>query len=47
VEPRGEFGLGFEVIAPTEWALLQDVVKQIELEPYERDKQAADVPGSA
>ena len=34
-----EFGLEFEVIAPTEWAHLQDVVKQIELEPYQREQQ--------
>ena len=37
-----EFGLEFEVIAPTEWAHLQEFVKQIELEPYERDRQAAE-----
>ena len=37
---RGEeFGLEFEVIAPTEWPHLQDVVKQIELEPYQREQQ--------
>ncbi|MEO8045938.1 MAG: PilZ domain-containing protein [Nitrospirota bacterium] len=41
-----EFGLEFEVIAPTEWGHLQDVVKQVELEPYQRERQAADVPGS-
>lgn len=41
-----QFGLEFEVIAPTEWAHLQDVVKQIELEPYQRESQAADVTGS-
>jgi hypothetical protein len=41
-----EFGLEFEVIAPTEWAHLQDVVKQIELEPYQRESQAADITGS-
>ena len=34
-----EFGLEFEVISPTEWAHLQDVVKQIEMEPYERAQQ--------
>ena len=43
----GEFGVEFEVIAPTEWALLRDVVRQIGLTPYEQDKQAADAPGSA
>ena len=31
-----QFGLEFEVIAPTEWAHLQNIVKQIELEPYQR-----------
>lgn len=36
-----QFGLEFEVMAPTEWAHLQEIVKQIELEPYQRDKQAA------
>ena len=34
-----EFGLEFEVIAPTEWTYLRDVVKQIELEPYQRAQQ--------
>ena len=42
-----QFGLEFEVIAPTEWAHLQQIVKQIELEPYQQESQAADVPGSA
>jgi hypothetical protein len=42
-----EFGLEFEVIAPTEWTHLQDVVKQIELEPHQREPQAADIAGSA
>ena len=37
---RGQqFGLEFEVIASTEWAHLQDIVKQIEMEPYQRDQQ--------
>jgi|SRR5688572_13131524 hypothetical protein len=37
---RGQqFGLEFEVIATTEWAHLQDIVKQIEMEPYQRDQQ--------
>ncbi|MCI0427481.1 MAG: PilZ domain-containing protein [Nitrospiraceae bacterium] len=31
-----QFGLEFEVIAPAEWACLQDIVKQIEMEPYGR-----------
>ena len=34
-----QFGLEFEVIAPTEWAYLRDVVQQIELEPYQREQQ--------
>ena len=42
-----QFGLEFEVIAPTEWTHLQDVVKQIELEPHQRESQAADIAGSA
>jgi hypothetical protein len=42
-----QFGLEFEVIAPTEWTHLQDVVRQIELEPYQRESQAADITGSA
>jgi hypothetical protein len=37
-----QFGLGFEVIAPTEWTHLQDTVKEIELEPYQQDRQAAE-----
>lgn len=37
-----EFGLEFEVIAPTEWAHLQDIVKQIELEPYKRTQEQAE-----
>ena len=41
-----QFGREFEVIAPTEWAYLRDVVKQIELEPYQRESQAADITGS-
>ena len=34
-----QFGLEFEVIAPTEWARLQEIVKQIELEPYQLAQQ--------
>ena len=41
-----QFGLEFEVIAPTEWTHLQNIVKQIELEPYQRESHAADVTGS-
>ena len=36
-----QFGLEFVTMAPEEWARLQHTVKQIEMEPYERDKQAA------
>ena len=36
-----QFGLEFETMVPEEWARLQHTVKQIEMEPYERDKQAA------
>jgi hypothetical protein len=42
-----EFGLEFEVIAPTEWSHLQEIVKQIELEPFQGERQAADAPSSA
>ena len=34
-----EFGLEFEVIAPTEWVHLQEIVKQIEREPYQLAQQ--------
>ena len=37
----GQFGVEFVTMAPEEWARLQHTVKQIEMEPYERDKQAA------
>jgi PilZ domain len=36
---EGQFGLEFEVIAPTEWGHLQEIVKQIELEPYQLAQQ--------
>ncbi len=42
-----QFGLEFEVIAPTEWAYLQEFVKQIEREPYQQESRTADVHGSA
>jgi hypothetical protein len=38
----GQFGLEFETMAPEEWARLQHIVKQIEMEPYKRDKQDAE-----
>jgi len=34
-----QFGLEFEVIASTEWVHLQDIVKKLEMEPYQRDQQ--------
>jgi c-di-GMP-binding flagellar brake protein YcgR len=34
-----QFGLEFEVIASTEWTHLQDIVKQLELEPYQQGPQ--------
>jgi hypothetical protein len=37
-----QFGLEFVTMAPEEWARLQHIVKQIEMEPYERDLQAAE-----
>ncbi len=40
---RGEeFGLEFEVIAPIEWTHLQDFVKVMELEPYQRAQEQTD-----
>lgn len=38
----GQFGLEFETMAPEEWTRLQHIVKQIEMEPYKRDKQDAE-----
>jgi len=43
----GQFGLEFEVISPIEWTHLQQIVKEIEMEPYERDKEAAERNDSA
>jgi hypothetical protein len=42
-----QFGLEFEVITPMEWAHLQAIVKQIELEPFQRDRQAAELGESS
>ena len=42
-----QFGLEFEMMAPEEWAHLQHIVKQIEMEPYERDQQAAELGESS
>jgi len=36
---EGQFGLEFEVIASTEWVHLQDIVKKLEMEPYQQDQQ--------
>src|SRR6185295_8659630 len=36
-----QFGIEFVTMAPEEWARLQHTVKQIEMEPYQRDEQAA------
>jgi c-di-GMP-binding flagellar brake protein YcgR len=36
-----EFGLEFVTMGPGEWTRLQRTVEQIEMEPYERDNQAA------
>lgn len=35
-----EFGLEFVSLTPDEWARLQHVVKLLEMEPYQRAKQA-------
>ena len=32
----GSFGLEFVSLAPDEWARLQQIVKELELEPYQR-----------
>ena len=42
-----QFGLEFVTMAPEEWARLQHTVKQIEMEPYERDKQAPELGESS
>ena len=42
-----QFGVEFVTMAPQEWARLQQTVKQIEMEPYERDKQAEKLDESA
>ncbi len=34
------FGLEFLTLTPDEWARLQHVVKQLELEPYQRESRA-------
>ena len=36
-----QFGLEFVTLEPDEWVRLQDVVKRIEMEPYQRDAQQA------
>jgi hypothetical protein len=39
----GSFGLEFMTLTPDEWARLQHVVKELELEPYQRDAQEQSV----
>ncbi|HSA60678.1 MAG TPA: PilZ domain-containing protein [Nitrospiraceae bacterium] len=34
---NGSFGLEFVSLTPDEWARLQHVVKELEMEPYQRD----------
>lgn len=41
-----QFGLEFVTLDPEEWARLQHTVKQIEMEPYQRERQAADASGA-
>ena len=36
---NGSFGLEFVTLTPDEWARLQHVVKELELEPYQREHQ--------
>ena len=38
----GSFGLEFVSLAPDEWARLQQVVKELELEPYQRAASSDD-----
>jgi hypothetical protein len=42
-----QFGLEFVTMAAGEWARLQHTVEQIEMEPYERDIQAAKLDESS
>ena len=42
-----QFGLEFVTMDTDEWARLQHTMKQIEMEPYERDKQAAKLDESS
>lgn len=42
-----QFGLEFVTMATGEWARLQHTVEQIEMEPYERDIQAANLDESS
>ena len=34
-----QFGLEFEVIVPTEWTHLQEIVEQLDMEPYELEQE--------
>ena len=38
----GSFGLEFVSLSPDEWARLQQVVKELELEPYQRAASSDD-----
>ena len=40
---QGQFGLEFLTMESGDWARLQQTVKQIEMEPYERGNQAANI----
>jgi hypothetical protein len=42
-----QFGLEFVTMDTGEWARLQRTMKQIEMEPYERDNQAAKIDESS
>ena len=42
-----QFGLEFVTMDTGEWARLQHTVKQIEMEPYERDNQATKIDESS
>lgn len=42
-----QFGLEFVTMGAGEWARLQQTVTQIEMEPYERDDQAAKIAKSS
>jgi hypothetical protein len=39
----GSFGCEFVTLSPDEWAKLQHVVKDLEMQPFERAKQGSEV----